>query len=294
MDYTRLFEQFWEKTGKYLQSNNTKRTHDNIMRRLKDCNGVPDIEEYVTTLTNGKETNRKIMVAFFDYLKETENMQIDSRLYEIKLWDSTLERRLELAKYLHEPRELADIEYTFNISNDTRKGDIRALEEGIEFLGAHISIKRERRNGKDYYKSTMHPVFLPLNLTEVYAMTTYLDKVLDPMDEGAQIVRNISEKIKSQLSDYALNKLFPDERHDYAGNIYVDDETLAKQRDGIRMYLMKSGQPCKFLYEGEEYYGRLRFGDSEHAKEYIELESGEIFDADPKDVVFVPESLEYE
>ena len=125
-------------------------------------------------------------------------------------------------------------------------------------------------------------------------MTTYLDKVLDPMDEGAQIVRNISEKIKSQLSDYALNKLFPDERHDYAGNIYVDDETLAKQRDGIRMYLMKSGQPCKFLYEGEEYYGRLRFGDSEHAKEYIELESGEIFDADPKDVVFVPESLEYE
>ena len=80
MDYTRLFEQFWEKTGQYLQSNNTKRTHDNIMRRLKYCSSIADIEEYVTTLTNGKETNRKIMVAFFDYLKETENMQIDSRL----------------------------------------------------------------------------------------------------------------------------------------------------------------------------------------------------------------------
>ena len=166
---------------------------------------------------------------------------------------------------------------------------MRALEDGIEVLGATIRIKEVRNKGKVLYKSTMHPVFLPLNLTEIYALTTYLDKVLDSTDQNTQIIRDISERIKSQLSDYALNKLFPDERHNFKENNYIDDESLAMQRDGIRMYLMKSGQPCKFFWDGKEHSGRLKFD----REEYIELESGERLDANPKEVDFIIESLEY-
>ena len=289
MNYAKAFEQFWEKTGQYLGLSNPDRTKKDISKALSSCESVPDIDEYVCRATSRKETNRKIMVAFFEYLEKEEGEKVDSVLFEKRFFDYPFERQLEIAKFLHEPHTLEEIEERFDISEETRRNDIRALEEGIEVLGATISIKKERKRGKNYYRTTMHPVFLPLNLTEVYALTTYLNNVLDPSDQNTQVIRNISERIKSQLSDYALNKLFPDEKHDYTQNSYVDDESLARQRDGIRMYLMKSGQLCKFFWKGEEYYGRLKFG----RKPYIELESGKRLDADPNEVEFIIESLEY-
>ena len=289
MNYSKAFEQFWNDKGQYLGLNNPARTREDISNALAACESVLDIEEYVCRASSRKETNRRIIVSFFDYLEKKSGEKVKTILREKKFYDYPFERQLEIAKYLHEPHTLKEIEERFDISEETRKKDIRALEEGIEVLGATIRIKKERKNRKDYYKSTMHPVFLPLNLTEVYALTTYLDKVLDSEDQNTQIIRDITERIKSQLSEYALNKLFPYERHEYKKNSYVDDESLARQRNGIRMYLMKSGQPCRFFWNGQEYSGRLKYD----RKAYIELESGERLDADPTEVDFIIESLEY-
>jgi len=71
------------------------------------------------------------------------------------------------------------------------------LEEGIHVLGSEIEIKKTSERRKVYYKSTVHPIFLPLNLTEVYAMTTYLDQTLNKADPNAKIVLQISERIPS-------------------------------------------------------------------------------------------------
>lgn len=289
MNYAKEFQHFWEEKCQYLGLNNPERTREDISNVLATCESVFDIDEYVCRASSRKETNRRIIVAFFDYLEKKSGEKVKTILREKKFFDYPFERQLEIAKYLHEPHTLNEIEERFDISEETRKKDIRALEEGIEVLGATIRIKKERNNRKDYYKSTMHPVFLPLNLTEVYALTTYLDKVLDSEDQNTQIIRDITERIKSQLSEYALNKLYPYERHEYKKNSYVDDESLARQRNGIRMYLMKSGQPCRFFLNGQEYSGRLKYD----RKAYIELESGERLDADPMEVDFIIESLEY-
>ena len=170
------------------------------------------------------------------------------------------------------------------------ENEIMNLEDGIEFLGSSISITKVRKDGKDGYRSTMHPVFLPLNLTEVYAMTVYLEDVLDPKDINTEVIRNVIGRIKSQLSDYALECLSLDRGGDYPENRYLDDESLAKQREGIRMYLMKSNQPCRFLWEEKEYTGRIR---KEKGREFFVLEDGTPLDVDPRDVEFVIESLEY-
>ena len=289
MNYAKEFQQKRKKKSQYLGLNNLERTRKDISYALESCESVFDIDEYVCRASSRKATNRKIIVTFFDYLEKKSGEKVKTILREKRFYDYPFERQLEIAKFLHEPHTLNEIEERFDISEETRKKDIRALEEGIEVLGATIRIKKERKNRKDYYKSTMHPVFLPLNLTEVYALTTYLDKVLDSEDQNTQIIRDITERIKSQLSEYALNKLYPYERHDYKKNSYVDDESLARQRNGIRMYLMKSGQPCRFFWNGQEYSGRLKYD----RKAYIELESGEKLDADPMEVDFIIESLEY-
>ena len=291
MYFAKEFEEFCTKRGNTLRVDNRSRTYEDIKRALEGCADVEAIDKYVCNQTSRKETVRKIMVAFFKYLEQEKGEEILSVLFDTRFYDYPFERQLEIAKYLHEPRKLVEIEEHFNISDETRKKDIRALEEGIEVMGARISIHKERRHGEVYYKSTLHPVFLPLNLTEVYALTTYLEQKLDPDDKNTEMILSISERIKGQLSDTAYKKLYHHNRIKAIDNSYVDDESLARDQKGIRMYLMKRDKYCPFLWEGKEYAGTVKYRDDD---EYIVLENGERFDADPNDVYFLTEYLDYE
>ena len=137
----------------------------------------------------------------------------------------------------------------------------------------------------------MHPIFLPLNLTEVYAMTVYLERTIPYSDPNAELIRSISDRIKGQLSDYAFDKLFPGEVRKSNNNSYKNDEELAKTREGIQGYLMKSGQPVKFFWNGKEYKGCIVY-DSETRSYKAKTEEG-LLPAELKDMDFIIESLQY-
>lgn len=290
MDYTIEFKDFWKNRGRYLWPVNAERTRNNILRRLKACSSIRDIDFYVCSLRSRKETNRRIMVAFFDYLEEKTGEKIRSTLYDKRFFDYPFERQLEIAKFLHEPHTPTEIEERFDIDERTRRKDLTALEDGIEVLGSTIRVEKTREHGKDYYKSTVHPVFLPLNLTEVYALTVYLDRAIDENDPNKAVIQNLIDRIKGQLSDYAQEKLFPEGKPSTASNDYLNDEELARQRDGILMYLMKSGRRCRFFWNDQEYTGRIQYYDREY---HIILEDGSILPANVNEVEFVIESLEY-
>lgn len=290
MNYSIEFKDFWNNQGKYLWPANADRTRNNIARKLKACSSIRDIDFYVCSLRSRKETNRRIMVAFFEYLGEKTGEKIKSTLYDKRFYDYPFERQLEIAKYLHEPHTPSEIEERFDIDERTRRKDLTALEDGIEVLGSMIRVEKTREHGKDYYKSTVHPVFLPLNLTEVYALTVYLDRAIDDRDPNKVIIQNLTNRVKSQLTDYAYKKLFPDTRPVKANNDYLSDEELARQRDGILMYLMKSGRQCRFFWHDQEYTGRIQYYDREY---HIILEDGSELPADISEVEFVIESLEY-
>ena len=78
------------------------------------------------------------------------------------------------------------------------------LSKGIKFLNQEIKIKCEEENKKLFYSSTVHPVFLPLNMTEVYALTVGLKKAFQKKEKPLwdTIFNNIAEWIYSQLTDY--------------------------------------------------------------------------------------------
>lgn len=236
-------------------------------------------------LKSRRETTRKTVVRFYDFIGRPE-----SPLYEKQFYDYPFERQLEIAKYLHEPRSASEISEHFDIDDRTRREDLLALENGITVLGSTIQIRKERRGRRYYYRTTMHPIFLPLNLTEVYALTVYLNRTIGDDDANSEIIRDISARVKSQLSDYAFNKLFPDEHRSRAENAYVDDERLARQRKGIVMYLMKSGEPCRFFWKEKEYEGTICCLEDKYG---IRLTDGSILDADINELDFIIESLRY-
>lgn len=295
MNFTSLFEEFWNKEHYYISVNNPTRFHDGLASKMADFTSIGEIDEYVISLKTARESTRRIIVQFYKYLLSTQKVEkIDSSLFDIKFYDYPFERQLEIVKFLHEPKTPAEISERFNIDSRTVRADIKQLEDGIEVLGSIIRIEKEKKGRQISYKTTVHPIFLPLNLTEVYAMTVYLDKVIDKHDPNAQIIRDISRRIKSQLSDYAWDKLFPDEKM-YRGNTdYVNDRALAQSRDGIMCYLMKSGRKCKFIYKNEEFVGRLvpiaKFGYPYS----VITEDGKEINAPLSEIDFIIDSLEYE
>ena len=286
------FDDFWEKKGKYLKIKNAERLHHNLAEKIEEFRDSVMLDDYVCGLRTGKESTRKIVVLFYEYLKEDKNhKRFQSSLFDKRFYDYPFERQLEIAKYLHEPKTAQEIQNRFSIDARTLRNDLQELEEGITVLGSTIQISKEKSRGNYQYKTTLHPVFLPLNLTEVYALTVYLNRAIDSHDPNAEIIRNISDRIKSQLSDYAFERLFPEESEEKEENSYLNDEDLARQRKGILMYLMKSGEPCKFIWQNKEYIGRIRWTELNEYR--IQLENGEYLDAKIEDVDFVIESLSY-
>ena len=286
------FEEFWKGKAKYLQLRNPKRYHDRLCRKIDKLGESEKLDEYVLTLKTTQKTTRDIVVSFYDFIGHP-----DSSLYEKRFYDYPFERQLEIAKYLHTPRSASEISEHFSINARTRRADLQALEDGITVLGSTIRIQKEKKGRKYYYRTTMHPIFLPLNLTEVYALTVYLERAINKLervtkkaDVNSEIIRKISARVKSQLSDYAFRKLFPGETNSRTDNSYVNDEELAHQRKGIVMYLMKSGEPCRFFLEGKEYKGKICYQNDEYR---IQLTDGSILDTDINEVDFISGSLNY-
>lgn len=286
------FEEYWQKKGRFLRIKNAERFYQNLADKIEEYGTTSDLDEYVVTLRKGKEITRKVVVDFYDYLeKYTSVGKPDSNLYDIHFYDYPFERQLEIAKYLHTERTTSEIQEHFNIDARTVRSDLQELEEGITIMGTTVQISKEKKGRRYYYRTTLHPVFLPLNLTEVYALTVYLNRAIQDHDPNAMIIRDISNRIKGQLSPYAFQKLFPDEEMESVENSYVDDEELAHRREGIIMYLMKSRRHCRFLWKDREYTGWITWIDGEYR---IRTEDGEVLDADLSEIEFIIDSLEYE
>ena len=283
-----LFEAFWRDEGQYMKINNKHRRENNLATKIEELGDIAKLDDYVKSLRTGKESTRKIVIKFYDYLKNKKGFpSIDSDLYKKDFYGASFERQLEIAKFLHKKRTIQEICEHFCISPRTVREDIKKLEDGITVFDTTIQISKEKKGRYHYYKTTLHPIFLPLNLTEVYALTLHLGYILDKNDPSAQVIQSIISRVKGQLSDYAIEKLFPNDVEDGVKNYYIDDEELASQRENVKLYLMKSSEICRFIYNGKEYRGRF------NRNLQIQLDNGEILDADLKDVEVIIDSFEY-
>lgn len=161
----------------------------------------------MTKLRIDKSTVFEVFKKFFSFLNLKYSIRLDIEDYLKRPLKDKKERQIDILKQLHakpmSKEELADI---YNISSKTLKTDLNELENGTEFLGQCIKINLEmnRSDGSVGYKSTVHPVFLALNMMEAYALTAGLKKI----SQGTayeHIFNDIADSIYSQLSPYGQN-----------------------------------------------------------------------------------------
>jgi predicted DNA-binding transcriptional regulator YafY len=86
------------------------------------------------------------------------------------------ERRIEIIKLLH-GRKMRTGELAEHFVDDrTIRADIDSLRMGMDVLGVKIKIESKHEGSqKHYYISTVHPIMLALNLSELLALLKLLE-----------------------------------------------------------------------------------------------------------------------
>jgi predicted DNA-binding transcriptional regulator YafY len=127
-----------------------------------------------------------------------------------------IERRIEILKLL-QGREMrtGEIAEYFDVDERTIRSDIQALRDGMDILGVKIRIESKHEGTqKHYYKSTVHPIMLALNLSELYALLKLLENAM--LQSRGEVYKHIFEQVYSQITDYAEGLIADKLKNKYA------------------------------------------------------------------------------
>lgn len=230
--------------------------------------------------------NKKPAIAiykdFLEFIDKYYGLKIDISFPEW-LPSNSLERQLHMVKLLHDTNlTILDLQNLLYVSDKTIENDLKKLqgedEDPLEVLGQKLTIDFDRRNRQ--FPSTVHPLFLTFNLTQVITMLEGLKKMAEDSAHKNYAV-NAAKTIWAQLSDYARQRVYsvseglgmdikwyqaldPGEK-----NLFYS-ETMCSSvmgRESI-LFCYKNGKPCYIEYLGDD--GTTIFYKNYWIKTYIE------------------------
>jgi len=166
------------------------------------------------------------------------------------------ERRVEILKLLQgrEMRTCEIAEY-FGVDERTIRTDIQALRDGMDILGMKIKIESKHPGKQEhYYKSTVHPILLALNSSELFALLKLLTTAKS-QDRG-EIYEHIFDLVYSQITDYAkgliADKLKNENKHKKTEISNLLEEEAIKHKDILLVYWEKSGRFIEISYRTKD------------------------------------------
>lgn len=254
-----LDEKFISEIKDKITMQDLKEEKESALIQLKDA-----MEEVMIGLKFSKRSGYNIFDLFLKYLNKNYNTNLKIGYFIKKPLEDTTERKIDMLKKLQGDGKTADeLSEIYTLRARTIHKDLTALEKGIDFLQQYIKIDLESKNGKKYYSSTVHPIFLPLNMTEVYAMTVGLKKVAKNTLYQS-ILDDMADWIYSQLSPYAhkiINKSLNLQRSNIS---YSAREQKFLKED----CLFDKNRKNRLIYmEKRREYVRIIFKEKEEAKE---------------------------
>ena len=228
------------------------------------------IEESVKSYPRKKSTAIGIYKLFVDFVNRETGSAVDVAFPPIDS-SSKFERRMYIAKYFQVPgnkiEELSDLLW---VDTRTIEEDLRVLhaesdseDDAYIICGKTFSIPGfKRTSGTIKVPSSVHPLFLTSNLTQVLVTLKGLKK-MSQEKIYANYANQMAKDIWSQLSDYAKKRIFyvcenliPDEKEWYE-SLETDDRAHFHSEhacDGANcvLYALKNGKPCFIDYMTED------------------------------------------
>lgn len=189
------------------------------------------------------------------------------------------EKRIEIVKYLQEPHTRTEVTEHFDI-------DPKSLynyfvdDNSIDILDMHIPIYFEKHKyhkitieGSKEGKSTIHPINLALNLTEINLLVDGMLKILNSTSIEYRVYKNIAERIYAQLTPYAKSVIGNEHvLSENADNRYYSVQELIDKFHESKILFADKGVTIKkqlkvYIKEGaniEEYKGYVDIKNNVH------------------------------
>lgn len=243
----------------------------------------------VQKMVRGKDTAIRVYRKFVQFLQDRG---VDAKVSFPPIpVDNALERIMYLAKYFHSPdAKVQDLPDILWVSERTINTDIQNMSggssgEAVRILGREFRVPEpERSRGRLHHESTVHPLFLTENLTQILVMFKGLRKMAED-----RLYRRYAEAtaadIWEQLSDYARNRirtvlkeLLPEDLSWYEGldeDVYdcFLSERQCSVRDNVWLYCIKNETP--FFVEYREDDGIVLYRDCRYIRGTYHAEAGE-------------------
>lgn len=221
----------------------------------KEPKSYEDIEVAVVEKKTGKENMIEICLRF------TSEHGYKSLFDGKKYIKDPITRQIEIARYINcgNKKAVKDIAEHFLTSEKTIDRDMLALRDvGVKIFGTTLKIEyetiydKDEKKHKKYYQSSVNPVFLPLNMTQVYALTTGLLGYIDKDDPLRKCYENLAQEIYSQLSEYGKAIISKNDKtglfrknQDYN---YIHERDFVKSSENALAYLLKCGRSGHFKF----------------------------------------------
>ena len=182
------------------------------------------IKESVMAYTRSKEQAINVYKDFVSFIKRKYEVTILINFPPV--FPSDFDRQMYIVKELHEKgRNIAYFEDKLWISSRTIENDLNKLRSdyGVSIMGQKIRVRGiERQKGYIEFQSTVHPIFLALNLTQVVVMLQGL-KHMTKDEAYREYALKVAVNIWNELSEYARRRIkYISDRLDG----YVMDEKL--------------------------------------------------------------------
>lgn len=225
----------------------------------------------------------------------TDDWQAQYAQKEIRLL-----RRLSLLKYLqNEPMRISDIAYNYGIDDRTIRSDIDALRKGMDFLGVTIKIESKHQGSQQhYYKSTLHPIFLALNLGQLLALLKLLEEASKEPLLG-DTYQHIFDTIYSQITDYAEDRIKDklNERHikKRSARSLLEEDAIRESDDAKILYYIKKGIPVTITLkkQNETIHGVI-IRDFQRGRLWLRMTDGKEYKVRHDDIVIHHSNINYQ
>lgn len=230
-----------------------------------DAGEIDPIRDYFKNQQQTKSRAKRIIDDFNRYLREHEYKEFDgAEVAGVMFFNSAEERHLSVLKIMHEPDNKTAIGRKAILSDDTIDDYLKDFKYGYKFFETDLKgeVVRAESKQKKTLRSTIHPIFLALNLSELNTLMLYLQK------SNNKEIKRVGNLIYTQMTEYAKNlcsevKSFENIRLEYNSEY----EHLVSNAPA---YLLKmNNMVVDFYYynnDGEKIFASGRVTDFDDAK----------------------------
>lgn len=206
---------------------------------------IRSIKDSVKGYTSSKDSAIDIYKKYISFLKTNYDFYVEIPYLPIPV-SITFERIMFIAKYIQNPEhKVSDLEDILWVGNRTVENDLAVLrgntDDPIQISGKRFVVEDiERNRGRITMSSTVHPIFLTSNLTQVLVTLKGL-KFMSKDSAYKAYAEEMAKSIWSQLSDYARDRI-----------LYVTENLIPDELDWYKSLKEKGKE------EEDSYYSEMR------------------------------------